>query len=55
MESPLKIQKYNDSPFINIKMAEPIEPKFLVRPRVNQGKCFNDRIFKNLPLTKFDF
>jgi len=36
-------------------MAEPIEPKFLVRPRVNQGRFIDDQTFKNLPLTKFDF
>ena len=40
---------------INVKTAEPIEPKFVVGPRVTPWKVYewsND--VKNLPLTKFN-
>ena len=40
---------------INVKTAEPIGPKFFVGARVTQRKVINDRIFKYLPLTKYDF
>ena len=41
-----------DTTFI---LSEPIGPTFFVGPNVTPGKFMDDRIFKNLPLTKFDF
>ena len=40
---------------INDRTAKPIESKYIVGPRVTQGKVYEWRIFKNLPLKKFDF
>ena len=40
---------------INVKTAEPIGPTFLWDLAWPQGKFLDDRIFKNLPQTKFYF
>ena len=40
---------------INVKTAKPIGPIFLWDLAWLQGKVMDDQIFKNLPLTKFDF
>ena len=40
---------------INVKTAEPIGPKFYVRPRVTQKEVYGWLIFQKFSLTKFSF
>ena len=40
---------------INVRTTEPIGPNFFCGTLRDPGRSRDDRIFKNLPLTKLDF